>query len=68
MEINNKDEDNIMMMIATVASGYVNEGLSEMRKKEECLDVSEAATFLGITMWVTAKKEIEVLRKTAETL
>ena len=68
MEIKNKDEDNIMMMIATVASGYVNEGLSLTRRKEECLDVSEAATELGIAMWLTARKGIDKLRKEAETL
>ena len=68
MEIKNKDEDNIMMIIATLASGYVNDGLSLLKRKEECLDVSEAATEMGIVMWLTARKAINELRKEAETL
>ena len=68
MKVTNKDEDSILMMIATVASGYINEGLSYDNRKKECLDVSEAATQLGIAIWLTAKKSINELRKEAETL
>ncbi|OUW96265.1 MAG: hypothetical protein CBD97_01680 [Pelagibacteraceae bacterium TMED237] len=62
--LSHKDKDKLDMFAAQALSGYIREGLSMVRRKEECLDIAEACYDLASAMLVASKR----VEETIETL